>query len=85
MERACGRVYFIDEFFYLYNGFTGNNDNYINYGAQIDVVYKVKRKPKLECLPEYKNIPLFVWYMLDLLIVFLRVLNIYSWVRFAKW
>jgi hypothetical protein len=25
MERACGRVHFLDEFFYLYNAGTGLN------------------------------------------------------------
>jgi hypothetical protein len=51
MERACGRVYYIGGFYYLYNGITGLNDGYVNYGGQLEVVYKVRAKPKLQCLP----------------------------------
>jgi hypothetical protein len=78
MERACGRVYFIDGMFYLYNGITGNNDGYINYSAQIDVVYKVKRKPKLECLPEYKKLPLYYWKWFSI-INFIKMIYLNIW------
>jgi hypothetical protein len=38
MEKACGRVYYIDEYFYLYNTNTGMNDHVINYRGQEAVV-----------------------------------------------
>lgn len=37
MEKACGRVYYIDDFFYLYNSNTGMNDNTLDYWSQIGV------------------------------------------------
>ena len=59
MERACGKVYFIGGFTYLYNGMNGNNDRFWNQEGQKSVVSKVRAKPKLECLPEYKDTPLY--------------------------
>jgi hypothetical protein len=57
MEKACGRVYYLDEFFYLYNSGTGINDNALDYWSQVGVEQEVRKRPKLECAPEYNDIP----------------------------
>lgn len=80
MEHACGRVYYIGNFFYLYNGMTGLNDGWVNYGGQIDVVYKVRAKPKLECLTEYKALTMYddtnlVYWMIIYKLTVTRIFN----------
>jgi hypothetical protein len=46
MEKACGRVHFLDEFFYLYNAGTGLNDATVDWWGQTAVVEEVRQKAK---------------------------------------
>ncbi len=52
LEMACGRTYYVEEFFYLYNYGLGSNDVDVDFGLQKRIADEVKyRRNKYECLP----------------------------------
>lgn len=49
MEKACGRVYFVNEVNYLYNYITGNNDVRVDSGLQESIARELKAKKQETC------------------------------------
>lgn len=58
-ERACGRVYYIPEFHYLYNYQTGLNDGEVDEKLQLSIPKQIRKKKKLDCDPYYQTVPIY--------------------------
>jgi glycosyltransferase involved in cell wall biosynthesis len=51
LELSCGRIVYVEEFFYLYNFGIGTNDLQVDPGLQKNIADYVKyKKPKYQCL-----------------------------------
>jgi phospholipid N-methyltransferase len=51
LEMSCGRIIYIEEFFYLYNFGLGTNDLQVDQGLQKRIADEVKyRRQKYECI-----------------------------------
>ena len=51
LEMSCGRNYYIEEYFYVYNFGIGTNDYFVDGGLQKQVADYVKHnKTKYSCL-----------------------------------
>lgn len=58
MEKACGRVYFVNEVNYLYNYITGNNDVRVDGGLQQSIEKELRLKKQELCDHDYALVPL---------------------------
>jgi hypothetical protein len=55
LEMSCGRIIYLDEFFYLYNYGLGTNDRQVDFNLQKRIADEVKyKRKKYECIPELK-------------------------------
>lgn len=53
LEMSCGRIVYVEEFFYLYNFGIGTNDLQVDPGLQKSIADYVKyKKPKYQCVNE---------------------------------
>ena len=51
LEMSCGRIEYVEEFFYLYNVGIGTNDRVVDGDLQLRVAQYVKyMKPKYQCV-----------------------------------
>jgi hypothetical protein len=55
LEMACDSIEYIDEYVYIYNYGTGENDGEIHHKVQSDAALYVRSLPRYECLEKYQK------------------------------
>lgn len=53
LEMSCDSIEYIDEYMYLYNYGTGNNDGQAHHETQLDVAHYIRELPKYQCIPQF--------------------------------
>lgn len=53
LEMACDSIEYVDEFVYLYNYGTGENDGEIHHDLQSEAAVYVRQLPRYECVSKY--------------------------------
>lgn len=55
LQMACDSIEYIDEYVYLYNYGTGENDGEVRHQIQEDAAFYVRQLPRYTCLQKYQK------------------------------